>query len=164
MTTTTAPTTRSDARRYMSSKRFMNYPCSHRRYAHNGHCAWVHGYSRSFEMWFYCDELERNTDFVMDFGSLKPIAEWLEDNFDHTLLLDSADPLLDDFKALEAKGAVKLTVFDSVGMEGTARYVYEYVSGWLRETHPRVYLYSVECRENDKNSALYCPENILTKA
>lgn len=92
----------------------------------------------------------------MDFGDLKEVKVWLEDKFDHTLLLDSDDPLLSEFKSLEAQGACKLTVFDNVGMEGTAKYVFEYVNSWVKDkTHARVWVHSVECRENDKNSARY---------
>ena len=45
-------------------------------------------------------------------------------------------------------------VFDDVGMEGTCAYVKDWVDRWLEaETGGRVWLHSVEVRENDKNSA-----------
>jgi len=141
---------------FRSSKTFRNLPCAHRRYAHEGHCAWVHGYSREFTFWFGCHKLEEGTGFVMDFGDLKDVKAWLEDLFDHTLLLDKADPLLDEFIKLENKGACKLTVLEDVGMEGTAKFVFDHVSQVVRtKTNGRVFLLSVECRENDKNSAIY---------
>ena len=90
----------------------------------------------------------------MDFGALKEIKRWLTDKFDHTLLLDLSDPLLNKFVELEREGACKLTLYDDVGMEGTAKYVYDYVSDWIKEkTNGRVWVTSVECRENEKNSA-----------
>ena len=138
---------------FESSKTYRNYPCSHRRHRHDGHCAHIHGYSRSFTFWFRCSERTEN-GFVMDFGKLKPVKAWLEERFDHTLLLDAADPLLSRFRELEAHGACKLTIFEDVGMEGTAEYVMAYVGGWVSEaTGGRVWLHSVEVRENDKNSA-----------
>lgn len=141
---------------YTSSKTFKGYPCAHRRHRHEGHCAFVHGYSRSFTIWFECSERTAN-GFVMDFGHLKEVKAWLEDKFDHTLLLDASDPLMDSFVELESQGACKLTVFDDVGMEGTSKYVYDYVSKWLKEkTNGRVWITSVECRENEKNSAKIC--------
>lgn len=141
---------------YRSSKNFIGYPCAHRRWAHEGHCAWVHGYSRSFMVWFESKERAEHTGFVMDFGDLKEIKVWLEDKFDHTLLLDEADPLLNEFKELEKKGACKLTILPDVGMEGTAKYVYDYLNEWVKaHTNERVWVYSVECRENEKNSAIY---------
>ena len=141
---------------YRSSKNFIGYPCAHRRWAHKGHCAFVHGYSRSFLVWFESNEREPNTGFVMDFGDLKEIKVWLEDKFDHTLLLDEEDPLLEDFQKLETQGACKLTVLPDVGMEGTAKYVFDHISKWVADkTSGRVWVHSVECRENEKNSAIY---------
>ena len=54
--------------------------------------------------------------------------------------------------------ACRLVVYEDVGMEGSALFVYDWVSAWLVEaTEGRVQLESVECRENDKNSATYAP-------
>ena len=114
----------------------------------------MHGYSREFIVWFEASGRDEN-GFVMDFGDLDEVKAWLEDRFDHTLLVDADDPLLPDLRELEAKGAAKLTVFDDVGMEGSAKYVYDYLEPWVRErTNGRVSVYSVECRENEKNSGL----------
>ena len=94
----------------------------------------------------------------MDFGRLKPVKAFLEAHYDHTLLVDADDPLLPQFRELEEQGACRLVVYEDVGMEGSARFVYEWVSNWLVEaTGGRVELESVECRENDKNSAIYSP-------
>lgn len=145
---------------YRSSKNFIGFPCAHRRFSHDGHCALVHGYSRSFMVWFEATSLEEGTGFVMDFGKLKPVKKWLEDNFDHTLLLDSGDPLLPKFRELEALGACKLTILPDVGMEGTAKYVFDHIDQWVKTiTEGRVSVYSVECRENEKNSAVYIGGN-----
>ena len=145
------------AQSFRSTKTYRNFPCAHRRWRHEGHCAHVHGYSRSFTFVFSCSERADN-GFVMDFGGLKAVKAWLTEHFDHTLLIAPDDPLLADFEALQAKGACKLVVFDDVGMEGTAHYVYAWVSDWVQAaTDGRVTLVSVECRENDKNSAIYQP-------
>tara|TARA_B100001057_G_scaffold176791_1_gene177609 strand:+ start:325 stop:618 length:294 start_codon:yes stop_codon:yes gene_type:complete len=97
----------------------------------------------------------------MDFGALKGIKKWLESKFDHTLLLDSDDPLLPVFRLLENQGACKLVVFEDVGMEGTAKYVFDYVDRDVRaRTSERVWVHSVECRENDKNSAIFIKSDI----
>ena len=37
-----------------------------------------------------------------------------------------------------------------------AKYVFEYIDQWVKkETRNRVSLFSVECRENEKNSAIF---------
>jgi len=101
----------------------------------------------------------------MDFGGLKGIKSWLEEKFDHTLLLDEQDPLLPVFKLLEEQGACKLTILPDVGMEGSARYIFDYVDRDLvLKTSGRVWVHSVECRENDKNSAMYIrPESPISQ-
>lgn len=138
---------------FESSKTFRNFPCAHRRWQHKGHCAFVHGYSRSFTFWFRATERTEN-GFVMDFGDLKEVKQWLTRMFDHTLLLDSSDPLLPQFEELERQGACKLVVYDDVGMEGTAAFVMDAVGEMVdHATLGRVWLHSVEVRENDKNSA-----------
>ena len=52
---------------YRSSKTFRGFPCAHRKWRHDGHCAWVHGYSREFIVWFAAKErdaiLERNGNY-----------------------------------------------------------------------------------------------------
>jgi 6-pyruvoyltetrahydropterin/6-carboxytetrahydropterin synthase len=138
---------------FTSSKTFSNYPCTHRRWRHAGHCAHLHGYSRSFTVWFGA-HIRDDNGFVMDFGELKGVKDWLTDHFDHTLLLDDDDPLLPEFRELEAKGACKLVVWPDVGMEGTAQQVFDWVDSWVRQrSQGRVWVQSVEVRENDKNSA-----------
>lgn len=140
---------------YRSSKTFRGYPCAHRKWRHPGHCARVHGYSRQFEVWFACDQRDEN-GFVMDFGALKPVRDWLAEQFDHTLLLDADDPLLDQFRLLEAAGGCRLVVLSDVGVEGSARHVYEWLQPWVGEaTQGRVWVHSVECRENENNSGIY---------
>ena len=116
-------------------------------------------------IWVEAFSLEPDTGFVMDFGSLKGIKTWLEEKFDHTLLLDERDPLLPVFKLLEAEGACKLVVLPDVGMEGSAKFVFDYVSRDVAlKTSGRVWVCSVEMRENDKNSAIYVAPSAPTTA
>lgn len=120
----------------------------------------MHGYSRAFILWFEADERDEY-GFVMDFGALQEVQQWLAKNFDHTLLLDADDPLLPKFRELEEAGGCTLVVFDDVSMEGSAKHVYDWVAPWVQETSKgRVWLASVECRENDKNSAVYLPSGM----
>jgi len=138
-----------------STKSFWNYPCSHRQWRHAGHCAFVHGYSRSFHFTFEASELD-SFGFVVDFGAFKKFRAKLDEWFDHTLLLNEDDPLLSEFRALEAKGACKITVLPNVGMEGTAYFLYEQMNEFLSvETAGRATCVKVEVRENDKNSGIY---------
>ena len=63
---------------------------------------------------------------------------------------------MDFFQKMHQKDLCKLVVLPNVGMEGSAKFIFEWVQKWLeRETNDRVSLYSVECMENEKNSAIY---------
>lgn len=139
-----------------STKAYHNLPCAHRQHRHHGNCALVHGYSRSVHFVFGSHTLD-SCGFVVDFGQLKWVKDFLEHLLDHTLLLSPDDPLLPQFHLLEAQGAcaIRLMPF-GVGMEGSAQYICEQVDEKLREqTKGRCWVESVECRENDKNSATY---------
>ncbi len=141
-------------------KVFAGYPCAHRQHLHPGHCAYVHGYSRTFILHFKCVQLSPE-GFVIDFGELEWVKDFLDRSFDHTCLINLADPLLDEFKRLHTLGALKLVVLPNVGMEGSSRYVYHHLEPQLLlvpDYQARgVRLVKVECHENDKNSASYEP-------
>ena len=140
---------------FRSTKTFHFLPCAHRQWRDEGHCRFVHGYDRSVHLVFECSELDDKM-WVMDFGGLKPIKAWLEDLFDHTVLINEDDPELEFFQEMEKRDLCRLRVMPNVGMEGSAKYVFEYIDQWVKkETGNRVSLYSVECRENEKNSAIF---------
>ena len=61
---------------FSCSKSYEDFPCSHRQWRHEGHCRFVHGYSRSFTFWFTAKNLDQN-GFVVDFSSLKPLEKRL---------------------------------------------------------------------------------------
>jgi len=141
---------------HTSTKTYRNLPCAHRQHRHDGNCALVHGYSRSFRFEFGAQTLDA-CGFAVDFGDLHWLRDWLDYMFDHTLLLMPDDPLLPQFRELEAAGAatVRLMPF-GVGMEGSAEMVCGFTDAHLREkTKGRCWVISVEAIENDKNSAIY---------
>lgn len=141
---------------FISTKSFFNYSCAHRQWRHGGHCAWIHGYDRSFHFKFAAKQLTE-TRFVMDFGELKELKAFLDEHFDHTLLLNQDDPLLDKFKELEKLKACKITLLPNVGMEATSQWLWTHVNEWLLEKEGgRVCCTRVETREHEKNSAYFC--------
>ena len=146
--------------KYQSTKTFANYPCAHRQHRHDGNCAFVHGYSRSFHFVFEAHNLDK-CGFAVDFGDLGWLKDWLTHHFDHTLLLPEDDPLMAHFRAIEAGGGAQIrTLPYGVGMEGTAEFISEYADTELRRrTKGRCWVVSVESRENDKNSAIFYNTN-----
>ena len=85
--------------KFSCSKSYEDFPCSHRQWRHEGHCRFVHGYSRSFTFWFTAKKLDLN-GFVVDFSSLKPLENRLKEQFDHTFLINKDDPLLNYWEKL----------------------------------------------------------------
>ncbi|QEY32028.1 6-carboxytetrahydropterin synthase [Synechococcus sp. RSCCF101] len=138
-----------------SSKRFDGFPCSHRQWRHPGHCRFVHGYSRSFCFWFRATRLD-DCGFVVDFSSLKALRRQLEEQFDHTFLVNRDDPLLHDWQRLGQLGALDLRVMDNVSMEATAELIWGWANALLLERDGgRTCCWKTEARENERNAALF---------
>jgi 6-pyruvoyltetrahydropterin/6-carboxytetrahydropterin synthase len=121
----------------------------------HSHCKFLHGYSLQFKFTFQAGELdERN--WVVDFGGLKPLKAWLEETFDHKVVLDREDPMLYKFAELENAGLAEITILDGVGVEMFAKHAYNYADKLVREmTDNRCWVISVECAEHGANSAIY---------
>jgi len=137
------------------SKSFKDFPCSHRQWRHAGHCRFLHGYNRSFTFWFQAEILDVN-GFVVDFSSLRQLEQRLIDQFDHTVLVNSDDPLMDQWQALHDQGALDLRVMDNVGMEASAALIWDWANALLlHQEGGRACCWRVEARENEKNAAYY---------
>lgn len=66
----------------------------HRVYGHESRCARLHGHSYKFEITCTAPELD-SLGRVVDFSVIKEMAcQWLEDNWDHRMLLWDLDPIL----------------------------------------------------------------------
>jgi 6-pyruvoyltetrahydropterin/6-carboxytetrahydropterin synthase len=146
-----------DPKHFKSSKRFTGFPCTHRQWRAESHCRFVHGYSREFYFEFAAKELTKE-GWVVDFGGLKEIKEWLNDTFDHTFLVSQDDPAMESFKKLDQEGILQLRVLPNPGMEGSAFYVYQEASKILKKLcGDRAWITLVKVSENDNNSAIYTP-------
>lgn len=141
--------------KFISTKRFIGYPCTHRQWKADSHCRFVHGYSREFYVEFACKTMTEEM-WVMDFGGLKEVKAWLAEMFDHTFLVAEDDPYLERFRQMDTDGIIQLRVLPNAGMEGTAEFVYKKMSEMIKKsTNDRVWITKVEVRENEKNSAIY---------
>ena len=141
---------------YQSTKTYGNevgLSCCFRQWRADSHCNKLHGYSLGFRFTFEAAALdERN--WVYDFGGCKWIKEYLQDEFDHKLVVAKDDPKL--VRILLIKELADINVMDDVGCEKFAEMVYNYVSSKIHEeTKGRVSLFSVECFEHGANSASY---------
>ena len=121
----------------------------------HSHCKFLHGYSLAFRFTFAASELdERN--WVVDFGGLKPLKAWLEDTFDHKVVLDHDDPEMETFELLQQRGLAELTLLDGVGVEKFAEHAWNFANNLVQEmTSGRCRCVEVECAEHGANSAIY---------
>ena len=123
--------------------------------ADHSHCHLLHGYSLAFKFTFGCEKLD-DKNWAVDFGGLKPLKKWLEDQFDHKLALDMTDPHLEKFKELEALDLAEIRLFDGVGTEKFAEHAFNFANNLITvKTDGRCWVESVECAEHGANSAIY---------
>ncbi len=126
-------------------------------HADHSHCHLLHGYSLQFKFTFGCNELD-NKNWAVDFGGLKPLKAWLEDNFDHKTAIDKDDPFLDKFMELQKLDLAEIVVMDGVGAEKFAEHAWKFANELVKEmSDGRCWCESVECAEHGANSAIYTP-------
>ena len=126
-------------------------------HADHSHCKFLHGYSLQFKFVFGCSDLD-NKNWAVDFGGLKPLKAWLEDNFDHKTCVDKDDPLKSRLIDLESYGLAEIREFDGVGAEKFAEHAWRFADKLVREmTDDRCWCESAECAEHGANSAIYTP-------
>jgi len=146
---------------YQSTKTFgheLGLSSCFRQWKAESHCRLLHGYALAIKFVFQADELDvRN--WVVDFGSLKPLKSMLEGTFDHCLLVAEDDPHLRTLQTLADLGLAKIVVVPNTGCEAFAEMIYLVTEWWMKDAgySPRVSLVSVEVREHGANSAVYSP-------
>lgn len=135
-------------------KVYADIPFAHRQHRHDGHCAWIHGHNWTIVLTFGCERADEN-GFVVDFGKLRFLREWIEANLDHACVFNVDDPLREALVAA-APGVWKVYVVESCSCEGLAMHLHRIFDKLVRaHTANRVHLLSVEVIEDAKNSAIY---------
>lgn len=139
--------------------------------ASHSHCRFLHGYALAVTLVFGATRLD-GRNWVVDFGALKPIKAWLQDTFDHKLMVAVDDPMRPALTDLAVMRLAQISICDAVGCEAFAKMIYEHVDAWLPEyieglgdgvtevaPPQNLHLVSVEVREHGANSAVYIPGN-----
>lgn len=145
--------------KYTSTKEYVNsFPCAYRQWRAESHCNKIHGYAFSMKFYFGANDLDvRN--WVIDYGGLKPLKEFLESQFDHTLLVASDDPEIGYFRDMDRKGLAKVIELPALGCEALADQLFDYVNevfipqAFGEAESKRVKCYRVEVRETPSNMA-----------
>lgn len=132
--------------------------CAFRQPYATSHCRYIHGYRLQAKFWFACNSLDKN-NWVVDFGSLKPLKNILEEQFDHTTVVWVEDPDLQTFIELNKKNIIDLRIMkDGVGIEMFAKYCADKANEFVKNlTNNRCWVEKVEIWEHEQNSAVYTP-------
>ena len=119
-------------------------------------CRFIPGYALSVRLEFEAETLNE-TNWVVDFGGLKSFKKWLEDTFDHKLLVAEDDPEAIRLTHLARYDLADVVVLPATGCEAFAKHIFERAQVWLKEQNysPRVWIKSVEVCEHGANSAIY---------
>lgn len=144
---------------YRSTKTFgheVGLSCCFRQWkSKHSHCQYLHGYALSVSIDFEAEELD-GKDWVVDFGDMGHVKDWLKDNFDHKTIVARDDPQIDSFYELEKRGIVQLNVIEHVGCEKFAEFIADSIVKWLGSQdgyRGRVKLVRVKVSEHGANSA-----------
>lgn len=130
-----------------------------RQHIADSHCRFLHGYALTIKATFGAQELDAR-NWVVDFGSLKSFKGWLEENFDHKLVVAEDDPALHELEALQYVPGVGKTLdlrpVTATGCEAFARLCFEWLECWLKDNGytPRCWVESLEVSEHTGNSAI----------
>jgi len=139
------------------TKKYADIPFAHRQHMHDGHCSYVHGHNWDILITFACSRTDEN-NFVVDFGKLTFIKDWINENLDHACVFSSKDPLSKKITE-SAPEAWKVYYVDSCSCEGLAEHLYKIFDGLVKErTQGRVWIDSVEVSEDKKNRAKFTPD------
>ena len=141
------------------TKTYRDIPLSHRQPLHSGRCSRLHGHSWAITLTFEAKELDDN-GFVIDFGDLHFLGDWIDENLDHATALKESDPMCTECEKLEEQGLLKIIWVQSASCEGIAHFLYHTFQPMIEQkTNGRVRIQSLRLEEDSKNSATYAPES-----
>jgi 6-pyruvoyltetrahydropterin/6-carboxytetrahydropterin synthase len=141
--------------------------CGHRVYGHEGKCKYLHGHNYKFELTVSAEQGLDSLGRVIDFNTIKELlCQWLEDNWDHKMLLWNKDPFcglmiytnyVGMFNSTTKEWLVALPCNPTV--ENLAAYFVEDIApGLLIDTDAK--LVSVKLWETSKCSTTYIAKDI----
>ena len=136
-------------------KTYSDIPWAHRQHLHDGHCAFIHGHNWSITVTFGCNETDPN-GFVVDFGRLKFLKRWIEENLDHACVFSDEDPMMDALTKIGGNAVWKPYVVKNCSCEGMAQHLFEVFNPMVQDaSNGRAYVTSIEVVEDSKNSAMF---------
>lgn len=135
-------------------KIYTDIPIGHVQHRHPGHCSFIHGHNWSLTLTFACEELD-HLGFVIDFGGIKFINQWISENLDHAFMFAK-----DDTEGLKMLAAFphlfKPYIIDNCSAEGLATHLFDVFDSLVRkESGNRAWLKAIKVGEDSKNFAYF---------
>jgi len=93
-------------------------------------CRFPHGHSRRIDVVVSADNLDQN-GMVLDFKALKLALEEAIDKYDHSLAVNSADPLIEDLRRIAGERLVEFADTEPT-TEAMAKEIFDFVADVLR--------------------------------
>ena len=139
---------------FTCTKSYKDIPMAHRQHRHSGHCAYIHGHNWTIKLTFECRELDSN-GFVIDFGQLKYIKDWIDHHLDHACLFNEDDPQRLELEKQQA-ALFKFYILPCCSSEGLAHHLFQVFDQMVQvKSQHRVWLSHINIKEDSKNSASY---------
>ena len=143
------------------SKSYFNIPFSHRQHLHDGNCSKIHGHNWAITLEFECSELDKN-GFVVDFGNLKYIQNFINNNLDHASLFSKNDTIIKKLMSSEYKSLLKVLWVKNSSCEGIAKFLFKEFSKLVKNNEGnRVWIKTLTLYEDSKNFVTYAPSKQL---
>lgn len=116
----------------------------------------IHGHNWGITITFGCHTTDAS-GFVVDFGELHYIRDWIDIHLDHACLFNADDPWQGRITQA-APEAFKTYILPNCSSEGIAQHLFEVFDPMVKqETHNRAFIIQIEIFEDSKNSATYTP-------
>ena len=133
--------------------RRLEIDAGHRLLKHEGKCRNYHGHRYIFEITVRARELD-DVGRVIDFSEVKRlVGGWLDENWDHGMILQQGDPLIPLLQELKLKHAVYVT---SPTAENLTEHLFN-VACNLGLFDQGIQIVGVRCFETPNCSAEYAP-------
>jgi 6-pyruvoyltetrahydropterin/6-carboxytetrahydropterin synthase len=147
---------------YQIKTKLMEISASHRLIKnYQGKCRNLHGHNYVIFLTFGCNTLDEN-DFVLDFSVVKQHCNaWLDDHWDHAIIISSDDQPLLDFAIEQKQKHYVIPEGKNTTVEVLCQHLYEQLShqvmSRLNSTQQIVDILNVEIWETSTAQAHYHP-------
>ncbi len=105
---------------------------AHRVYGHKGKCSNFHGHSYVFQIYCSSEKLD-DLGMVVDFDIIRTtFCQWIDDNYDHRMILWDKDPIAQDVLAIDP---TTMLVPYNPTLENMAEYLLTQIAPQLLNKH-----------------------------